>query len=59
MSRSRRAEEIKDTADILMVLGNTERIATTDTSLNIAENCIINRGFDKVKLVATQIDVRN
>ncbi|KAF2448958.1 hypothetical protein P171DRAFT_452610 [Karstenula rhodostoma CBS 690.94] len=40
--RARRAEEIKESADIL----------------NTVKNCILNRGYSNVKLVATQIDVK-
>jgi hypothetical protein len=56
-SRVRHAEEIKDSADVLLILANTDRTATNDSVYKTVRNCVLSRGsYDEVKLVATQID---
>jgi hypothetical protein len=57
-SRARHAEDIKDSADVLLILANTDRIATNNPVHKTMQNYILNRGsYNRVKLVATQIDV--
>ncbi|KAF2650093.1 hypothetical protein K491DRAFT_761961 [Lophiostoma macrostomum CBS 122681] len=55
-ARTRYADQIKDTVDVEMILGDTIRIATDDMVINNARSAAINHGMGHVKLVATKID---
>lgn len=57
MMRARHADEIKDTVDVEIVLGDTSRIGTDEMVISTARAGILNHGASKVKVVATKIDV--
>ncbi|KAL1606539.1 hypothetical protein SLS60_003944 [Paraconiothyrium brasiliense] len=56
MSRARHVEEIKNTADIVLVFADTLRIASDNSAIDTVQSCVVSRGRDKVKFVATKID---
>ncbi|KAJ4356454.1 uncharacterized protein N0V89_004487 [Didymosphaeria variabile] len=56
LSRARHVEEIKDTADIVLVFADTLRIASDNSAIDTVQSCVVSRGRDKVKFVATKID---
>ena len=56
-SRSRHADDVKDTVDVEVILADTIRIATDDMVINHARAAALNHGMTMVKLVATKIDV--
>ena len=58
MLRARHAEDVKDTVDVEIILGDTVRIGTDDIVMSTARAGILNHGSSKVKVVATKIDVR-
>jgi hypothetical protein len=57
MSRARRADEIKDTVDVEIILGDTVRIGTDEMVISAARAGVLNHGVSKVKVVASKIDV--
>ncbi|KAG9189641.1 hypothetical protein G6011_06509 [Alternaria panax] len=56
MSRARHADEIKDTVDVEIILGDTVRIGTDEMVISTARAGVLNHGASKVKVVATKID---
>jgi hypothetical protein len=56
-TRTRHADEIKDSVDVLIVLADTIRITTDDSFISKVRGGILTHGVDRVKLVATKIDV--
>lgn len=57
MSRTRHADEVKDTVDVEIVLGDTVRIGTDEVVISTVRAGLLNHGAHKVKVVATKIDV--
>lgn len=57
MSRVRHADEVKDSVDVEIVLGDTGRIVTDEVVINAARAGVLNHGASKVKVIATKIDV--
>jgi hypothetical protein len=57
MSRARHADEIKDTVDVEIVLGDTVRIGSDETLISHARAGVLNHGATKFKVIATKIDV--
>jgi hypothetical protein len=58
MLRARHADDVKDTVDVEIILGDTVRIGTDDIVMSTARSGILNHGASKVKVIATKIDVR-
>jgi hypothetical protein len=58
MLRARHADDVKDTVDVEIVLGDTVRIGTDDVVMSTARAGILNHGSSRVKVIATKIDVR-
>ncbi|KAL1796404.1 hypothetical protein ACET3X_004944 [Alternaria dauci] len=56
MSRARHADEIKDSVDVEIILGDTVRIGTDEMVISTARAGVLNHGASKVKVVATKID---
>lgn len=57
MSRARHADEVKDTVDVEIILGDTVRIGTDEMVISNARAGVLNHGASNVKVVATKIDV--
>lgn len=57
MSRVRHIDEVKDTVDVELVLGDTVRIGTDKSVINAARSGAHNHGYSNVKVVTTKIDV--
>lgn len=57
MLRARHADEVKDTVDVEIVLGDTGRIGTNALVISTAHAGVLNHGAARVKVVATKIDV--
>ncbi|KAF2819433.1 hypothetical protein CC86DRAFT_432039 [Ophiobolus disseminans] len=57
MLRARHAEDVKDTVDVEIILGDTVRIGTDDMVMSTARAGILNHGASKVKVIATKIDM--
>lgn len=55
-SRARHADEIKDSVDVEIIVGNTDRIGTNDMLLSMVRASIMNHGASNTKVVATHID---
>ncbi|KAF2027578.1 hypothetical protein EK21DRAFT_91371 [Setomelanomma holmii] len=58
MLRAKHADEVKDSVDVEIILGDTVRIGTDDLVMSTARAGILNHGPSKVKVIATKIDVR-
>ncbi|KAI4647068.1 uncharacterized protein J4E78_009040 [Alternaria triticimaculans] len=56
MSRARHADEVKDTVDVEIILGDTVRIGTDEMVISNARAGVLNHGASNVKVVATKID---
>ncbi|KAH7067835.1 hypothetical protein FB567DRAFT_585403 [Paraphoma chrysanthemicola] len=56
MLRAKHADEIKDSVDVEIVLGDTVRIGTDDMVISTVRSGILNHGASKVKVIATKID---
>jgi hypothetical protein len=57
MLRARHADDVKDTVDVEIVLGDTVRIGTDDMVMSTVSAGVLNHGSSKVKVIATKIDV--
>ncbi|OAL48292.1 hypothetical protein IQ07DRAFT_681710 [Pyrenochaeta sp. DS3sAY3a] len=51
MLRARHIDEVKDTVDVEIILGDTARIVTDKRVINATRAGALNRGFSKVKVV--------
>jgi hypothetical protein len=56
-SRTRHADDVKDTVDVEVILADTIRITTDDLVINHVRAAALNHGMAMVKIVATKIDV--
>ncbi|KAI8942139.1 hypothetical protein NX059_000229 [Plenodomus lindquistii] len=57
MSRAKHADEVKDSVDVEIVLGDTDRIGTNEMVISTARAGVLNHGASKVKVVTTKIDI--
>jgi hypothetical protein len=59
LAKSRHADEIKDSADLEIILADTMRIATEATTIDSIRAALQNRGAHNVLITTTKTDVSN
>lgn len=57
LSRTRHAEEIKDKADIIIIVADTIRISSDAKVINEVRAAVAHHGAENVKIITTKIDV--